>query len=102
MNGNKLPRVLDRNGREIKPGDRVRLINYKFVRALYEIYREDWKPEILERAALYGTATLNGYFQLADENGELLWDLQWSGKEPELEVMEDNQPTFGLSVRPTR
>lgn len=89
MKNDKLPRVLDRNGREIKPGDRVRIIAEEVNRFMHDWYEEDWIPEMHWEADLYGTATLNGYFQLADENGELLWDLQWSGKEPELEVMED-------------
>lgn len=89
MNKQQLPRVLDRNGREIKPGDRVRIIADECNKFLHDRYGDTWIPEMHWEADLYGTATLNGFFQLADENGEMLWDLQWNGKEPELEVTED-------------
>lgn len=83
----KIPRVIDRNGREIKIGDRVRIIAEECNRFMHDFYEEDWIPEMHWSKDMYGTATFDGFFQVVAENGAMLWDLSWSGKEIELEVL---------------
>lgn len=43
MNEKELPRVLDRNGREIKLGDRVRIIADEVNKFMHDCYKEDRK-----------------------------------------------------------
>lgn len=87
INEKELPRVLDRNGREIKLGDRVRIIADEVNKFMHDCYKEDWIPEMHWAEDMYGTAIFAAFFQIVDEHGAMLWDLSWSGTETELEII---------------
>ena len=83
-------KVLDRNGREIKEGDRVRLIAEECNAFMHSWHGEDWIPEMHFDKDYYGTATKNKYFELLTDDGEMIYDLEIcsTGKNAELEIVD--------------
>ena len=73
----EMPHVLDRNGREIKLGDRVRIVAKECNKFLRNWYEEDWTPEMRWKHDEYGTVKIvDGLAQVVDENdGDPWWYL---------------------------
>ena len=82
-----MKKTYDCNGREIKLGDRVRIIAAECNKFMHEAYADDWIPAMHWDADMFGTATVDDFFQVQDDNGALLWDLSWGGNESALEVV---------------
>lgn len=72
----EMPHVLDRNGREIKLGDRVRIVAKECNQFLHDWYAECWIPEMHWKRDEYGTAKIvRGSAQIVDENDDVWWEL---------------------------
>ena len=70
--------IFDRNGREIKPGDRVKLVAEEINKLLLYSCGDDLPEDELSDEELIGTAQMkDGFFQVTDDNGEMLWDLSF-------------------------
>lgn len=89
----KTAQIFDRNGREIKPGDRVKMVAEEFNALLLDSYGDDLPESVLSDEDTIGTAQMkDGFFQVTDDKGEMLWDLSFMVKDgdtdPFVEVVE--------------
>ncbi|MBR2518250.1 MAG: hypothetical protein IKE46_00465 [Selenomonadaceae bacterium] len=89
----KPTQIFDRNGREIKPSDRVKMVAEEFNALLLDSYGDDLPEGVLNDEDIIGTAQMkDGFFQVTDDNGEMLWDLSFMMKngdtDPFVEVFE--------------
>lgn len=72
----EVPKIFDRNGREIKLGDRVRVISDEVNKYLHDYFGEDWIPEMHQGKDEFGTAQLTkkyGEYVIGDEWDEVLY-----------------------------
>lgn len=83
--------VIDRNGREIFVGDRVKIIGKEVAKFLRDGYGGALPESALSDEDEFGTAVDEDYFQIVNEDGDLLFDLSLSEGEQEfmLEVVEN-------------
>ena len=89
----KTAQIFDRNGRKIKPGDRVKMVAEEINKLLLYSYGDDLPEDVLGDEDLIGTAQMkDGFFQVTDDNGEMLWDLSFMMEDgetdPFVEVVE--------------
>lgn len=92
MNEAKTLRALDRNGREIKIGDRVRIIDEEVTKFLRYNYGDALPESILSAGEdEIGVVVDDDFLQIVNENGDMLLDLSLytdGEKEPCLEVVD--------------
>lgn len=68
--------VFDRNGREIKLGDRVRISAEECNKFMHDWYAEAWIPEMHCAHDDFGTVVIqDGFAQIVNEHGDMLIDL---------------------------
>ncbi len=89
-----MKKVFDRNGRVIRVGDRVKIIGEKVAELLRDSYGDNLPEGVLSDEDIFGTAQIiDGAFQVADDNGEMLWDLSFMMEDGDtdsyVEVVED-------------
>ena len=89
-----IAQIFDRNGREIKPGDRVKMVAEEFNALWLDSYGDDLPEGVLSDEDIIGTAQMKGgFFQVTDDNGEMLWDLSFMMKngdtDPFVEVVKE-------------
>lgn len=94
--------VRDRNGREIKLGDRVRISaeeTNKFL--IYEFGGEfAFKNNLISNIDDFGTVVFeDGFFQIVNENGDMLIDLSsWEGEQDDLFEVVTSERGFHKAV----
>lgn len=75
------PKILDRDGREVKIGDRVKILADECNKFLQDCYGEYWLPVMQYEEDEYGTVVFkDNSLQVVDKNGKWLFDISLYSK----------------------